>query len=299
MEPIVDLVHEVKGIYIKDLNIYSVTKDYNNFKYEIEGEEIPLSTATPCMIPGDQIDKLIVKIPFLVIDGYVNAKDETDNVSEERHKFDLDEILSKRDGGGNWTSLDDEFEYKKFMTTWKIKQHQEIALNRVFVKTIEVQISTGSKYIVPYWSLSTTSDENRLYRLNKVDMINDFLRDLSEKYSVMVDLSSSCEYCKVEGEYLQHNKSLFDMVDKFGTIVALNASITELKKNIETAFLVIVAKKKGIVFWIIIQNKLKNIISHVNEIEPKQRTYNKKLVACRELKEVIETLNELVSGKVV
>ena len=292
-------------IYIKDLDNYVATyKDSSQYcTFEVDGEVLPLSYSTSSVVlDKEALDKVVVKTTNTFATHYEDV--DGDKLSIEEYNKNITDLLEYYDEDSEeWSDIDSEYSYKKFSAKWHRKTETKVEFHKPTIKIVEVQISTGSKFITPVWSISSLPDEKRLYVLDIFSKAKAVFANICKEYEVKFEIPthSAMQYAKVGGEYLFSGTTDKYKTPMSGTLEVLKQKEQEIQAEIEHAVKVIVARQRGISLskatFEEVHKGLRAIQSNIGQLDVKQKSYSAQRTVMQQISALLSSVEKAAAEK--
>lgn len=220
-----DAVHLVnEGVYLLER--------CQSHQLVVGGINIPQYTQR-IVAPGEDDVKVLAK-GKPVLDGYRDATSEA-TISKDAYHRQL-QTFELPDEDGNYTSLDAEFDHRRFESTWiPVYKTQDDQLVDVVFNVTEIRTESGDADIKSLWNSARVGTQRCLYSLDTHHVIMRTVSDLCTKHSIPWENGSSgLTYIKIAGAYVATSApEASDRAREF--IGTLDQCVTKKQQLIETA----------------------------------------------------------------
>lgn len=174
-----------KSIFCKEKNVYmttiNVSGDYRiNNVYAINIKNPPYVFQTNKL---PKIEKINIKN---YIEKYIHCSGK--EVSPSEYNFQLDKFKKNKtycecDEEYQFNSLEDEYEYKKFIRDHTAIYREVNEFTEIVVEYIPIQYETNNKYITPVMTL--TNDLKFMYKYDRLNCKKETFFELMKKYDIV------------------------------------------------------------------------------------------------------------------
>ncbi len=221
----------VEAIFLVEDGAYLLTPSWGQ-NLVVDG--IPVKPGTRVVVSNPESVLLERRHPPQLA-HYVN-KDTGATTTRERFQNDRAEIVRDREdenGDIDFESLEQEYNYKKFLATWEpVYSEPTVEHRQVTLKVTEVRRESGDPHIESLWNAPSALDQNRcLFKLNRQAAELHAFRERAEQHGLAAEVPShsGLEFAKAGGEYIFHR----DYVDpKTPFIGSLEACKEEKRKRV-------------------------------------------------------------------
>jgi hypothetical protein len=274
-----------KGEYLVDGRTFSVDKYGGHectFKYN--PSEYP-----PTIL---KVIKTLQLLHFFTTEGSTLSPDE--------YKKKKSELLinSNRDCDDDlyFSSIDDEYNYKKFERDWKPKYKEELTYENVELEINHMMLDTGSKYIQALFCFDTT--QPNLVKFDRLAYQKDLLRSLCLKYNCALDIPShsGLKFAKINSNYCFTNDALYSDLNPIETLMydAATKRMKYIENELTNNILAIITPLNEFKVHDVI-NKINSLSKYVTE-KRYQKSTSKEAVITEVLKELNNTKTLLFSS---
>lgn len=285
-------------IYIKDLDVYNaVYEKSSSIQFWLdENTPLPLSYSNKSvLLDKESLNKVKYCTTTDVSVEYKNTLT-GEQFSREQYLAKKESLtLGYDEDTEEWDSIDSEYAYKKWDQGWEVVRHTETSWHSPEIKVVEVQVSTGSKYIVPVWAVDTLPDEKRLYTLNVAAKALATFKAVCVKHEMSYNIPthSGLTYAKVGDKYVWGNGSPF-ATSKWGTLEDMQQAERDIEAEVERAVCAKIAEIKGVLLDNATigdaLNKAKSVRTLILEMDVKQKSASSRAAALNILSGFITAL---------
>lgn len=238
-QPVVDLVHLVEE------DVYLLETVPWGMQLELNG----LPVKAPAAIEDPHQLRRVAPTRTEVV-GYVSA-DHMAGLSVEKYNELRSQLLEP--AGGNedgFSSIDDEYAYKKFMRDWSPETLVRPATYEpVTFQVTEIRRDSGDPDIKSLWNDARLVAQRKMYRVSRLHVAHNTLKQLAAKHGLVVDIPShsGIRFAKIEGVYSFDDSMDFTKGPDFiGTVEQCRAEKARIVKLVEAPVLAAAAKKRGL-----------------------------------------------------
>lgn len=243
-----------------------------------------------------------------ITDDILSVEAYNDFISQFRNSYTEDE-----DGDKDWSSLDDEFAYRKFVAQWKPKYKEETTYSEpLLIDRSHIRQDSGNPYIVA--GFLTGRSDVPLYSYNRSSAIASMLAKKFE--SLGMEFKEGLSYGATEGKKVWSNSthSGLEYVTAFGKYIIGKNLVPKTRGEFKGSFEHLEKIYKEDKQWIedLIQvgynlhfrnegastvllgdvySGLKTCINYVNTLEVKVKSETSKRSALTQLNKLLETVN--------
>lgn len=191
------------------------------------------------------VEKVVKQLPPII--RYLSRNGEaTLEVEEHQLQFDYWNELKNEDG--EFSSLEDEYRYKKFLAEWSPVYGEPAVVHfPVEVRLTEIRTNSGSPDIHSLWNSPLLRDkrEQGLYYVNSDSFLKSYLTSKAAQESLALEHAShtGIRYAKIEGDYSFNDSSFFNERKYIGTLDQCRKHIESLCSIVEDAIALALAKK--------------------------------------------------------
>lgn len=288
-------------------NIYLIPKQYTGcYDYKFDGKEIGhIEGLLPLQfdhVPTvEEIHKTAEVDFYQHTDGSTKTREEYEAQSKELYKGDED---------GNWSSVDDEFAYRKFIDGWKAVYHEVIGLVPVQLVLLYGDVRSEFEDIIPIYLIS---EDVKGDLFQWIPDFRQYVIDVAKKYGFIdagydvgynatkgrkysFGRQESIEYMTVNGSYasfLYESQSL-RVKTRMGTydelVKARESSIAMIDSYFAREYQKTNESKINNIGAVISQLAL--IGDAVRKIDPKMKSLSEKRIALGKINSLIEELSK-------
>lgn len=237
---------KLDAVHLVDDGVYLVSGKYG-YSFEVDGLPAPKNDFVVQSL--DSIQQVVHKRgPFL---NYKNGAGET--MTAEAYGAEVARLLEKsyRDSDGEiqFSLLDDEYAYRKFISSWVVGDREPDTIERlpVEVQVTEVRVNSGDPDIVSLWNSPQMDLDKTLYQLDRDVIMARTFYEACQQGNVKGDNENHTylRFAKIEGSYA-FNDSFYQSRQKFtGTLEQCKAEKAVCIKRVRDIVAVHVAKKYG------------------------------------------------------
>jgi hypothetical protein len=203
------------------------------------------------------------------------------------------------DGDIYFSSIDDEYNYKKLSRDWKPKYKEVLTYKSIELEVNHMMLDTGSKYLEALFCFNTT--QPNLVKFNRLEYQRDLLRSLCLKYNCELDIPShsGLKFAKINSKYCFTNDALYSDLNSVETLMydAATKRMKYIENELTRAILAIVTPLSEL-------NKLKvhDVINKINSLSKYitdkryQKSISKEAVITGVLKELNDTKTLLLNS---
>jgi hypothetical protein len=188
---------KIKVNHIEDKGIYHFNLSYGT--YIINGERIVVDTYADREMTSSKLPVIKKENKSTHLTHYESTTGEVLSVQDYNNKvstlcLDVDEQ--------EFSTLELEYEYKKFIREYTRKYESTTTLEDVELEVQRVMLDTGSKYITSMFSVD--SNQPLLCKFNRLGLQADTLRLWCSENNIPVDIPthSGLKYVKINGNYV-------------------------------------------------------------------------------------------------
>lgn len=304
-------MNTVTCIKIEETGNYIVK--LNHGTYEIDGKLVTIEGYSAVEVQVKDAKNIR---PYFVSNVAVSYKSGSSEISVKEYEETLAHLRSKGyEEDYEWTfdNLDDEYDYKKYLQTWKAVLEQRTWFGEPLVFTeAPIRLETDNPFIV---SLFTTSGEfSDIYTYNRIGATMQIVKETFAELGLVETADKGYATTAREKSYHIPGHSHVRFIQAFGTypfndtwevksnmrgtLEQMKVKYAEDKKRYSTHLKVMHnnhfgEKSLDIVAIKRVRNDLSSIASSVSSIEPKQKAEGSKRSAVSKINELIKYLDDM------
>lgn len=285
-------------------------------KFVIDGNEFAINNQTTIEVILPSIPKSIkYKSKISKLDHFKNKDDDQNSISAADYNNKISSLLKLADDDNQFDNLEDEYEYKKFINQWVAVNKDidiEDSIEFSVFKCLEVPIEYKD-HIIPLYHIPNFDFSDHYFNLDIKPAL--VIREAFKKHGVeevkdcgtwgndntqgmkgSIPKDSSWEFSKINTNYV-FGSAFAKRLRLSLNYVKIDQAISEIKKfeeAIDKAVKIEANKannSKKIDFKTLIVD-LQSISSMVDKIESKAKTETQYRAAKKQIKELIDKLNE-------
>lgn len=289
---------KLDAIHLVDTGHYLVRSVPFGVSVEVDG--VPVPGGARDVVVKDPTKVLLVVNASPKIAKWVSEKGEmTAEEYRERHAEIIQGAAVDDDGDYVYVSLDQEFDYRKFLQEWKpVLQKLDPERKPAELKVTEVRVDSGDPDIVSMWNApDLASGQEGLYQVGTLAVAVARIRSECARRGLAVDIPNhgKAKFVKIEGDYSFYGEDTLHNDRKFiGTLAQCREHKANVLQKVDSVVRGAAAKKSGEAIQNVgeLVTALQAALSRANSLECKQSSLMSKMALVGELRKTINSLVE-------